>query len=505
MMPQFKKNKNNNKIIKWNKESNAIINNYISQVPNIKKYPIKKKYMNSTIRQNANIFDNRHNFCKTFSNFKNRITFENKKPEDLRLLFCLQMLDLENLNKLFKKNNIDFDTLLFIPFKDLAKLGLTENDIKKIHNFSVDYIKNGNLYTLEELKTYFENRKKIIKKYNSYDNKIYKNNIINNNRYCNIYNYINSVNNNFEILSDNKSNLDSSNFSNEMKKYNSKNLNKEYYNNTNKTISSIDSSNTNLNNNYSQEIDFNSKIDNTNNEILRNMNVVPTKSKKFIVYNYKTIYKNNIKNNNFNNDVKTNFLTYKSYEKKRNKEPNEFEINKINSLLKKSNTNSNNDIYLNLFGHNKEVDNLTESINNFNENIKNKQKTKNKNTYCCFGFNEKNNRNKNSLSYKNGNDMFQQIHKLKNNKENITFNNKTNCINNAIIYNNTQTQKNITKNNSRNISARNLINVNKNKCILAYTKNHSIKNERNYSILNNFNSKQKKLSFRQSCFDGKNY
>ena len=507
MKPQNKKNINKN--LRKSAESNLLTNKYKSKASNSKKYPTQKTRLNSaTKRQKTNIYNNNNNniednFCRTFSNFRNFTAYKLEDQEDMRLLFCLRMLNLDNLTNLFKKNNIDFDTLLFIPFKNLSRLGLTGNAIKKIHDFSVDYIKNGSLYTLEELKSYFNDKKKVSKRYSSYDKKINnKNNPINNNHYCNIYNYINSTNNNFTVRSDNNNKL-TPYISSSTKKNISKNYYKEYYNNTNKSISSINNSNLNSNGYYLQESHLSNKSDNTNYEILCHMNTTPSNNNNLFANNYNTIHKNNFINNNFNTN-KIHSSTDENYGRRKNKQLDEFEMKVINKSLKKNN-NKNNSIYKNMSEYSNKMRNLMDSIYNFKGDIKNISAIKNENNYYCYDFSKKYN-NTSYLNYKNNNNnMFQQIHNLKTKNRNTALDYNS-YINNSNA--NKQILRNNTNNNTKSIHTKNSLNFNStqnsNECIHAYNENHFNKNIINYSLNNISNLKQKPLLSHQRNFDGRN-
>jgi hypothetical protein len=50
---------------------------------------------------------------------------------------------------------------------DLTNLGIGKKEQIIINQFSLDYIKNGSYYSLEELQKYFKKNKNKYKKYNS--------------------------------------------------------------------------------------------------------------------------------------------------------------------------------------------------------------------------------------------------------------------------------------------------------------------------------------------------
>jgi hypothetical protein len=69
------------------------------------------------------------------------------------------------LQPIFERNNITLDQLLILSMNDLTNLGIGKKEQIIINQFSLDYIKNGSYYSLEELQKYFKKNKNKYKKY----------------------------------------------------------------------------------------------------------------------------------------------------------------------------------------------------------------------------------------------------------------------------------------------------------------------------------------------------
>ena len=222
-------NNYNNKVLYIDNINKNIINKGLYKTPQSKSY--------ETI--NFNIY-NDNNIIKqnNINNIKDDYAFY-----DIRVDYCLQMLNLDGLKNIFHKKNIGFNEMLYLSQKDMKKLGIPIHNQLIIQKFTKYYLQMADLYTTEELQRFFQiyyknNMKKINVNKNFYkapircfspvvnynkkllninfetNNKInnnlnynlknnfsqLNNNIQYNNRYKNIttnkYNYINNNNNN---------------------------------------------------------------------------------------------------------------------------------------------------------------------------------------------------------------------------------------------------------------------------------------------------------------------
>ena len=106
----------------------------------------------SNLNKNAHIYPNttsnrNNNNYKRYQSAKNK----NKNNYDIRMVLCLKMLGIGYLQKIFETKNITFDELLILSMKDLANLGIKKEEQIIIKKFSLDYIKNGSYFSLDEL------------------------------------------------------------------------------------------------------------------------------------------------------------------------------------------------------------------------------------------------------------------------------------------------------------------------------------------------------------------
>ena len=112
---------------------------------------------NNRLIKRANIYNYKSNYQnKNNINYKRYYSVNNDDIFDMRIYFCLKMLGLGYLQNFFEKKNITFDKLLILSKKDLFNLGLEKEEQEIINKFSLDYIKNGSYYSLEELQNYFK-------------------------------------------------------------------------------------------------------------------------------------------------------------------------------------------------------------------------------------------------------------------------------------------------------------------------------------------------------------
>ena len=230
----------------------------------------KENYLQRTewnlINQRTNNFLQKDNLITSFDKFKTSNINQNQnnlylkryysdKDEDIfdiRLYFCLKKLGILYLQKIFEKNNINFDDLLTLSANDLFNLGCQKEEIIIIKKFTLDYIKKASFYSIEEVQNYFKNNIKLyrnsrkihsVKESNqirkNMDYSIKKDGSIHrrNNTYQNVNNIKNSN------ITNNINDMKINNYIN--KDYNSY-LDKEYYRTT------YNEDNNNLLNNYDQ-------------------------------------------------------------------------------------------------------------------------------------------------------------------------------------------------------------------------------------------------------------
>ena len=74
---------------------------------------------------------------------------------DIRMNYCLEMLGLEDLKFNFNKNRITFEQILYLSRKDMEKMKIPIEAQTIFKQFSLDYLKIANSYTLEELHIFF--------------------------------------------------------------------------------------------------------------------------------------------------------------------------------------------------------------------------------------------------------------------------------------------------------------------------------------------------------------
>ena len=242
---------------------------------------------------------------------------------DMRIYFCLKKLGLSHLQNIFEKKNIIFDDLLVLSMKDLEKLKIQKNDQIKIKKFTLDYIKNGSYYTLEELENYF--RKKATLKYNHRKpmsaGNIRRNNNINYQRINTDY-YRNKQ-------QGKDPRLKSDGFNNNIYNYN--NINNNYMNKNMRTLNNTN----NIHKNMNIYPNYNS-IDNEYNFINR-----INKNREYLNNNYKIL---NNTENNFYHRMNINQY-YNDYENYNKRDKNKILINQINNYLsQKKNKNRNTSI-----------------------------------------------------------------------------------------------------------------------------------------------------------------
>ena len=365
---------------------NVNINNMYKLDQNLirsKRYNFRPR--NNRFINSANIYNFKNNYQnKNNIIYKRYYSNDNDDIFDMRIYFCLKMLGLEYLQNFFEKKNITLDKLLILSKKDLSKLGLEKEEQEIINKFSLDYIKNGSYYSLEELQNYFKINKfkyrnnrtmsSIRNSNNIRENIIYsiknKNNLRNvrsnqnirnkinyynsynkrNNSYSNRENYftinnignhrINYLSNNEYYRRNNSANVHNKNLNLNIKNNKNYNIINNKYNNIirkklpqkykeingssiNDSIISLDIDNNinNLNNYNYYNNGYYTSLNFTNN--MTNFNFEKNKT----LDNYNFIYNNNL-------EKSTYFTRNRNYsnQNKKTKELNEFQRKKVNNI-----------------------------------------------------------------------------------------------------------------------------------------------------------------------------
>ena len=441
-------------------------------------------YKNANIGQRTSINRNNNN-CKRYQSAKNK----NKNNFDIRMVLCLKMLGIGYLQKIFETKNITFDELLILSMKDLANLGIKKEEQIIIKKFSLDYIKNGSYFTLDELDKFFNINKNKYKNYRTINSVKDLNGISQN-----IQSKINNINNKNNLRNninykniDGTKNICSFHNINNMKNTNNYDhkrcnsySNKEYYN----TLNYVDNTDYYLNNNININ-QFSKRNNSANVRKINNQNINNSNHRNYNLRNklnhnlINNINSNNIKrkkiaanlldingisnsnsiisyytNNNFLNSgyittssVKSNTsnLNIQNYNNRNN---NSIEINKYYTGDRNGRRNSNNKLCSQQNKKSKQLKDLEKNkINNILTNKISSFKKKNFNVNAFF---EKNNMKMNNMNNINNNNelnefsnekefnMFLQMGKMKKNnllENNNNFNN-TNNFNNINNYTN---------------------------------------------------------------------
>ena len=175
----FNENKNKNKILLNNKipKKNYNINNQIlinSNIPfssrgshknKIDIYSlgnIEKKRVNKTpqarMHNRAYINYNDININKNDLIYINNDYKKNDYLDfhDIRVDFCLEMLNLNDIKDIFYQKNIDFKEMLYLSQNDMKKMGIPKYSQLIIQKFTKDYVEKASLYNIEELQKFFQ-------------------------------------------------------------------------------------------------------------------------------------------------------------------------------------------------------------------------------------------------------------------------------------------------------------------------------------------------------------
>ena len=204
--------------IRNNKYNNNNINNimcYDFGNRNVKNKGLyKTPQSRSCVSINFNLYNNNKKQNIYNNIIKDNINVNDYGFYDIRVDYCLHMLNLDELKNIFHNKNIGFNEMLYLSQKDMKKMGIPIYYQLIIQKFTKDYLQKADLYTTEELQRFFQlyyknNIKKINNNRNFYKTPIrcfspmanYNKKLLNNN-----FNY--NINNNFSEVDDKMTNND---------------------------------------------------------------------------------------------------------------------------------------------------------------------------------------------------------------------------------------------------------------------------------------------------------
>ena len=403
---------------------------------------------------------------------------------DIRVDFCLEMLNLNNIKNIFHKRNIRFEEMLYLSQKDMTKMGIPTYSQLIIQKFTKDYLAKASYYTAEELEKFFQiyysfNIKKIVanKKIkgefpirsfspiayntksllNKYNYELFNINNFTNNNNHEYTNYYNKINNNIYNNNNFNTNINQRNCLSATNRRKKQIINRK----DNKNIRF--SSNSNL---YPNHKRFRN-ISSSNSQNF--MNSSPINYNNYLIDDYTEVENNNITN--------ISNINKRNYTNKNNK-------NNINNKITRSNKKIEN--YLNNMNQprkkegNFEVLNL--AINNFyKENMK-KEKEKEKNSIRKMN---QNNPNKKLISKKmmetKENKHFNSFENIANSRDNYFH--KVNNINNNIK---NQKKQTFTSKNNNLLNSYNISSQYNNNFLKQNNKKSSNQPQYKHSIINNY-------------------
>ena len=117
---------------------------------------VEHKRMNKTPQARIN---KRTNFNYNEININNdnkEIYSDDHDFYDIRVDYCLQMLNLSNIKDIFHRKNIGFREMLYLSQNDMGKMGIPKYSQLIIQKFTKDYIEKASFYTSEELEKFFQ-------------------------------------------------------------------------------------------------------------------------------------------------------------------------------------------------------------------------------------------------------------------------------------------------------------------------------------------------------------
>ena len=152
----FKQNYENNN--ENNFETNTYTNknqDIVLNQNNIQEAELKNNYINNINEQENKDIINNQNIS---NNDENNINI-NLEYEDIRLNYVMEKLGLESLISIFEQYHMSFNDILFLTQEDLDELGLKIFQKNRLIAFIQEYSSIAKNYSLEEIKTFFEENK----------------------------------------------------------------------------------------------------------------------------------------------------------------------------------------------------------------------------------------------------------------------------------------------------------------------------------------------------------
>ena len=155
----FTKNKNKvnkQKIIDYS--NNVYLNN--NHIQTLIQYSSKNNNIYKEQKPDNYILNNRKSINNTNENTKN--INNNTNNIDPRIQLIIKYLDIGKITPLL--NNINFNDLLLLSRNDLVNLGLPILERNRILNFSQQFLKYTNNYSIEEINSFFQNNQNLYNK-----------------------------------------------------------------------------------------------------------------------------------------------------------------------------------------------------------------------------------------------------------------------------------------------------------------------------------------------------
>ena len=426
----------------FSSRGNYRIKNNIYSIGNIEKTRVNKTPQ-AGVYKRLNFGENEIDFNSHDNNFDYNI---NHEFNDIRVDYCLQMLNLNNIKNIFHKKNIGFKEMLYLSQNDMKKMGIPKYSQLIIQKFTKDYLEKASFYTAEELEKFFQlyfrkNIRKIISNKNieidfpvrSFSPIVYNNKNLLNKYDYDLYN-INDSNNINEKRNNNKYKHINRGVKNNI------NNNHKYYNTNFERRNCLSASQRRKTHDIRRKGNINKNIrffksSNLYPNSKRLRNISSLDSMNFInsspVHKVENLSLNNYIPNKNNKYESTNIRSFKNIN-------GENHINQKNNINKKVSEISNNlENYLNNLKHNKKMqgkfDTLNLAINNFYKEYNKKSKVKssiqkkmNKNNFnaneCNFllkniKINKENKEKKHFNSFENLNKLQDNYFNRKNNSE----------------------------------------------------------------------------------------
>lgn len=148
---------NKQKIIDYS--NNVYLNN--NHIQTLIQYSSKNNNIYRKQKPDNYILNNRKSINNTNENAKN-INNNTNNNIDPRIQLIIKYLDIGKITPLL--NNINFNDLLLLSRNDLVNLGLPILERNRILNFSQQFLKYTNNYSIEEINSFFQNNQNLYNK-----------------------------------------------------------------------------------------------------------------------------------------------------------------------------------------------------------------------------------------------------------------------------------------------------------------------------------------------------